>query len=280
MKSIKTFSYLFLLALLLLACSKNDDPQQENSDDPQQEFEPCFIDDFDGYEDGTPLSAFKPFDVAGNTRASTEQSFSGTTSAKMEIYPEDGGGFGRWGGGLNIDPNVPKGGEVWVRVRVYWPSSFEFTATPFMKFLRLHNKVGDGSNGGYNDLYIDKANGTEQVLRSIKEVHDIWEVYDGKPIPRDTWETYEMYLFVDDVTVDDGGNARMRIWRDGELIFDRTDVPTITEAEGVIDLFYLFTYWNNEDPPHNFLYVDDLVIATQTSPPVKKDADGNKFIGN
>ncbi|VAW46234.1 hypothetical protein MNBD_GAMMA03-418, partial [hydrothermal vent metagenome] len=188
--------------------------------------------------------------------------------------------FGTWGGYIPINPTIPKGGEIWVRLAIYWPSSFEFSATPFMKFLRLHNRVVDGSNGGYNDLYVDNANGTTNVLRTIKEIHDIWEIYDGNPIPRDTWETYEMYLFVDDVSVDNGGNSRMRVWRDNELIFDRTDVPTITEAGGVIDYFYLFTYWNNENPPNNHVYVDDLVIATQASPPTNQDANGNAFIGD
>ena len=198
----------------------------------------------------------------------------------LEINPDENGGFGKWGAIVPMNPSVPKGGEVWVRLRVYWPASFEFSASPWMKFFRFHNRQADGSNGGYNDLYIHNADGPNSVLRCIKEVHDIWEVVDGPPIPRDTWETYEMYLYVDDVSVDNGGNARMRIWRDGELIFDRTDVPTITNAGGDINGFYLFTYWNNENPPYNYVYIDDLVLATDANPPTKTDADGNTFIGN
>ena len=260
------------------------DPQPDpypnpNTPDPLN-FEPYFQDSFDSYEDGRSLSRFDPFDAAGNTSVSSEQSYSGDFSAKMEIRPENDGGFGTWGGIVPINPAIPKGGEVWTRLRVFWPESFEFSASPWMKFLRFHNRTGDGANGGYNDLYIHNADGPTSVLRCIKEFHNQWEVYDGNPIPRDTWETYEMYLFVDDVSVDNGGNARMRIWRDGELIFDRTDVPTITDAQGVIESFYLFTYWNNENPPNNFLYVDDLVIATHANPPINTDAEGNAFIGN
>ena len=98
-----------------------------------------FVDDFENYPDGISLSGGNPFGAAGNTAASTEQSYSGTTSAKMEIFPEDNGGWGKWGGYISINPTIPKGGEVWVRLAVYWPSSFEFSATPFMKFLRLRN---------------------------------------------------------------------------------------------------------------------------------------------
>ncbi len=74
--------------------------------------------------------------------------------------------------------------------------------------------------------------------------------------------------------------GRVRIWRDDELIFDRTDVPTITEAAGTINSFYLFTYWNNEQPPDNYCYIDDLTIATSASPPPNKDAKGNAYIGS
>ncbi|HYW78237.1 MAG TPA: hypothetical protein VE890_01630, partial [Thermoguttaceae bacterium] len=80
--------------------------------------------------------------------------------------------------------------------------------------------------------------------------------------------------------VDAGGKGRFRVWRDGKLIFDRTDVPTISETDGVIDYLYLFTYWNNENPPNNHLFVDDLVIATSASPPPNRDASGNTFVGD
>ena len=109
---------------------------------------------------------------------------------------------------------------------------------------------------------------------------DDFEAYDGSPLPRDRWESYEMYLFIDSKPVDAGGKGRCRVWRDETLIFDRTDVPTISTADGVIDCLYLFTYWNNEKPPTNHVFIDDLVIATSASPPPGKDEAGNKTIGN
>ena len=242
-------------------------------------FEPYFYEDFESYTDGESLSG-SPFGAAGRTTASSDQAYRGSTSARMAIKEGDGGGFGQWGGTVKISPAPGVGEEVWVRLAVWWPSSFEFSASPWMKFLRLHNRKGNGDNGGYNDLYVDNADSNSSVLRTIKEFHDQWAVYDGEPIPRDTWETYEMYLSIDDTSVDDGGDGRVRIWRDGELIFDRTDVPTVTGPDGVIDFFYLFTYWNNEDPPNNHCYVDDLVIATSDSPPPNTDDAGHRRIGD
>ncbi|MBW2458997.1 MAG: hypothetical protein JRI68_31145 [Deltaproteobacteria bacterium] len=242
-------------------------------------FEPYFFDDFESYTDGASLSGFDPFDAAGRTTATTEQAYRGQQSARMAIQEGDNGGFGQWGGVIPINPALPKGAEVWVKLWIWWPTSFQFTASPWMKFLRLHNRTGAGENGGYNDLYVDNADDTTSVLRTIKEVHDVWDVYDGPSIPRDTWERYEMYLFIDDQSIDDGGQGRVRIWRDDELIFDRTDVPTITEDQGTINSLYIFTYWNNETPPNNHVYVDDLVIATDGSPPPNSDSQGNVFIG-
>jgi MYXO-CTERM domain-containing protein len=239
---------------------------------------PWFHDGFDTYAAGQSLSGNDPFDAAGRTTATDEAALAGTQSARMEIRPEDGGGFGQWGAVLPL-PDLDAGRSVWVRLWVRWPAAFEFSAEPWMKFLRLHNRAADGGNAGYNDLYVDNADGDTSVLRVIKEVHDVWEVYDGPPLPRDTWERYEIQLVIDHVPVDDGGQARFRVWRDDALIFDRTDVPTITAAGGVIDALYVFTYWNNEMPPNNVAYVDELTVAFDDTPPPETDASGNPRIG-
>lgn len=243
-------------------------------------FVPYFFDGFETYDDGASLSAGKPFGAAGRTTASSQKTHQGRRSARMAIHQDDKGGFGRWGGILPIEPALPRGSEIWVRVFVLWPKDFEFSAAPWMKFIRLHNQTGNNQNGGYNDLYVDKADGPKSVLRTIKEVHNTWQTYDGPPLPREQWESYEVYLFIDNTSVDDGGEGRFRVWRDGELIFDRTDVPTISTADGIINSLYLFTYWNNEKPPNNHLFLDDLVIATSASPPPNTDDSGNRFIGD
>jgi hypothetical protein len=241
-------------------------------------FQPLFYDGFEAAPAGSPLKA--PYDAAGRSRISREQAHSGKQAARMEIRRGDGGGFGRWGAVLPIKPALTKGQEIWVRLYVYWPQNFQFSAAPWMKFLRLHTKGADGKNRGYNDLYIDRADTKSSVLRTIKEGHDKWAVYDGEPIAREKWERYEMYLSLDNVPADAGGKGRVRIWRDGKLIFNRGDVPTLSEASDALDYFYLFTYWNNENPPDNHCFVDDLCIATSNNPPRQRDASGNAMIGD
>ncbi|MCH5377070.1 MAG: polysaccharide lyase, partial [Planctomycetes bacterium] len=243
-------------------------------------FTPFFFDDFEAYIDGVSLSAGKPFGAAGRTVVSSAKARHGRQSARMAIHAGDKGGFGRWGGIIPIEPALPRGSEIWVRLYVLWPQDFEFSASPWMKFIRLHNRTASGKNGGYNDLYVDNADGAKSVLRTIKETHDRWKIYDGPALLRDRWECYEVYLAIDHKSVDAGGEGRFRVWRDDELIFDRTDVPTINTADGVIDYLYLFTYWNNEAPPANHVFIDDLTIATSASPPPCHDAFGNRRIGD
>ncbi len=256
------------------------DAMESPPDADTRPFTPYFADNFESYADAESLTGGNPFGTAGRTVASTTEAFSGSTSAKMEIRQGDNGGFGRWGASVSLRPKLTKDAEVWVRLRVFWPSSFQFTASPFMKFLRVHNQNEDGSNDGYNDLYIDNPDDDRVTLRSIKEKHDVWALDDGTKLPRDTWQSYEMYLYADSVPVDQGGKARMRIWKDNQLVFDRTDVPTLFTAGGNLDLFYLFTYWNNENPPDNHCFVDDVIIATDASPPPNKDAAGNAMVGD
>src|SRR5690606_4330165 len=212
----------------------DDDTTAETGSVECTPYQPYFYDGFESYEPEESLSSNNPFGAAGRTRATDTVAHTGQMAARMEIRPEDDGGFGQWGGILSL-PDVGVGGSVWVRLWAQWPSEFEFSASPWMKFIRLHNISAEGENAGYNDLYVDQADGPDSVLRIIKEGHDVWEVYDGPALPRDQWERYEVQIVVDHVPVDDGGQARFRVWRDDELIFDRTDVPTISAPGGVLD---------------------------------------------
>jgi hypothetical protein len=283
MKMIALMSWVILLSTINRSVAEDRSPHRPRGPSSTAEppvFVPYFHDGFEDYPAGASLSAGKPFDAAGRTTASSEQACHGRRSARMAIHEGDRGGYGRWGGVVPVKPALARGGEVWVRLYVYWPQDFQFSASPWMKFLRLHNRTGDGKNGGYNDLYVDKADGTQSVLRTIKETHNRWQTYDGPALPRGRWQAYEVYLFIDHKPVDAGGQASFRVWRDLELIFDRTDVPTISTPDGTIDYLYLFTYWNNEKPPTNHVFIDDLTIATSASPPPCRDQAGNRRIGD
>jgi len=84
----------------------------------------------------------------------------------------------------------------------------------------------------------------------------------------------------DDTSVDDGGMGRFRVWRDDMLIFDRTDVPTVSGPGGVLDGLYIFTYWNNEMPPNNTMFIDELAITFGDNPPPQVDDNGLPYFGD
>lgn len=246
---------------------------------PANEFVPIAAFNFEDYEVGTPLREIKPFDACARSQVSSAAAAAGKKSLRLEIKPGDKGGFGRWGFVYPIRPELRKGEEIWVRIYVLWPNSFQFSAEPWMKFIRLHSKRANGKNGGYNDLLIDNAAGGRSVFRSIKEFDDIWAVYDGGRIPRNQWMRFEVYMYIHHKSRKDEGKARYRAWCNDKLLFDREDCPVLFDQEGTIDYFYFLTYWNGEKPPANHCFADELVIATHKNPPTNKDALGNRMIG-
>jgi hypothetical protein len=204
----------------------------------------------------------------------------------MSIRTGDGGGFGNWGGTYALPTNLVRGDEIWVRWRQYWPSEFTFSATPAMKFLRLRmfkSAAESAVNAGYMDLYVnEEASWGSWTYGTIREFdnNNIWK-YSLVPIPRDQWITYEVYCKLDVKESMGGSGVLFRFWVDGNLVQERTaaDTGTMNEATNIMTSLYWFTYWNNETPPNNDTYLDDIVIATNVSPPYRSDSGRRKFIG-
>ena len=56
-----------------------------------------------------------------------------------------------------------------------------------------------------------------------------------------------------------------------------THLKTLNTSDAFADLFYLFSYWNGGAPQTQTMYVDDIIVTSQT--PTTKDAQGNPYIG-
>lgn len=227
---------------------------------------------------------------AGLTVYTDEYSYSGDRALKLTIN-EGSTGFGSFGGSIDFEKcahvggrNLVKGDEVWIRVRLLFPSGFEFN-NGSNKFLRLrsYNKIdGKTSSEGYNDLYIH-GHPEKEDLRPF------WYIFEGEQRwyavgePRHffedfTWKTVEWYLKFDDKKESEGGDARVRLWVDGELIGDTGERITLKTNSSYIKYFNLFTWYGNEGSPKTqSLYVDDFFMTTDT--PVSYDEQGNRFIG-
>ena len=220
--------------------------------------------------------------------------------AKMSIT-KGYDGWGTWGGRLNFNErgvsNPVPGTEVWISVKVFMPTDFDYTAKPRFKFLRLHTRSPSKANEGYNDLYItpagsslwDGSKNNKAPFIYIKEQQDINFFVGDHTVDRPqpgTWENYEVYLKLDYVSVSKGGTSRVRIWKNGKLLAELNDIQTLKSAASYADTFLIFTYWNGGKPDgsgsvptkNQYLFVDDLIVTTDT--PSKRDIFGNPMIGD
>lgn len=182
---------------------------------------------------------------------------SGTRIAKLPITGGTGG-FGEWGGIFDFPTPLKSGDEVRISLKIYWPTGFFYNANPWLKFLRVKTP------SGYNDIYIPNS-GSAQPFQFIYEGENVWSRFgtSADAIKFDVWERYEYQVTFDDVSVDNGGMARVRFLKDGKLLADLTQRKTLSNDSQTATAFYLFTYWNGLNSPTQFLYVDDVTITAK-----------------
>jgi hypothetical protein len=160
----------------------------------------------DSFENGTlgtkillpgPAVGDAAIDAQGNTVYSDEMAFTGNRSAKLTITGPtameladptiDRGRFGSWGARYTFPEKLKQGEEIWVRLSVFFPVSFDFTTNFSLKFLRFHVKEVDGSHLGYTDIYINndltlkyqnELYTTSRLILSVEDSEGIFQVGD------------------------------------------------------------------------------------------------------
>lgn len=214
--------------------------------------------------------------------------------------------YGDFGGIITLNScggrNLVKGDEAWVRLRTKFPVGFDYTAWPKLKFLRFRT-FEDAScigscNGGFIDWYINPVGSLQggytetgawwdkyYAYGFIKEATDAplqdWKYFgdESDAISLGQWITYEYYVKLDSKSVDNGGQALIRIWKDGILLTEITDRRTLGTDAAVVTDFLFFTYWNGLAPKTQKMYIDDLRIVATPDVPSDLDADSNQMIG-
>lgn len=205
----------------------------------------------------------------------------GDMSAKLTAI-EGETGYGNWGGYIAYPTPLQKGDEIWFRVNVYFPTGFDYRSYGEgnrLKFLRFDTLSASGSNQGYNDIYIDKID-SSVPFKYIKEAGLVgWRnIGDLSQLPKfDRWEAYEFYVYFDNIPKAQGGHAIVRFWKNGRLLREITDVNTLNEANSISTRALLFTYWNGGSPKTQSMWVDSIVLTSDT--PDRKDELGNHYIG-
>jgi len=185
--------------------------------------------------------------AAGGTFYTSEQSYEGNQAAVLNAREADSG-FGYWGGIVSFqnDELFYKGDEVWIQVKTFFPAGFDYTANPRLKFLRVRTTSPTQANQGYNDWYINPPESEESPFFFIKEREDNWAPFgeESDKIQFDVWETYEMYIKFDHNYINEGGQANVKMWKNGKLLADIKNRRTLEDETSYANGFYLFTYWN------------------------------------
>lgn len=215
-------------------------------------------------------------DDHADTRIVRGTSFSGAQSARLTVQE----GSDLFGGVKEFPTRLGPGSELWLRFRVYWPSGFDWSADPFLKFFRVHTQSPTRINEGYVDWYI---NNPQRVagppFQIIKEIEDRWHYFgaDYRDDPKwNVWETYEVHYVFDSVPVSRGGRARVQAWKNGQLLADIRDMRTLETPESYAHELQ-FSYWNGGAPKTQSWYLDDIQLTTLR--PSDRDAAGNPMIG-
>lgn len=211
------------------------------------------------------------------------QSYSASHSCRFHIEAGSDGGGG-WGGGINFPAKQVKGNQLWVRIRTFWPVGSDFNSYSGgnrLKFLRFRTNSAPSVNDGYNDWYINSTTGIFNTPYSwIYEGENSWVdfgTFGHDAIQKGQWETYEYYIKFDNVPASQGGQALVRLWKNGVLLKEITNRKTLKTTETYSTDLLIFTYWNGNSPKTQDMYVDDLVVTSDT--PSAQDASGNHYIG-
>ena len=196
-----------------------------------------------------------------------------------------------WGGGFVFgapDSQVVliDGDQAWIRFRLFIPQGFDYNsydAGNRLKFIRIALKSAGGVVNYLNWYWLQEGQ-TEFPPYGIYMsgdacTTDCWQYFgdnNAKPV-RGAWETYEMYVKFGHTATIDGGQAMTRIWKNGKLIGELIDRPTMWPDSVEAVSFKIFSYWNGGAPATQHLYFDDLVATSVV--PGTKDVAGNPYIG-
>lgn len=223
------------------------------------------------------------------TTYSNAQANSGNTSCRMGIR-KGTDGWGEWGGVIDFPKALRAGEELWARVNLFVPNDFDYTASPQLKFMRVHTRSPGHDNMGYLDFLVTPDGPTHWDSGRNKQTNAPYYYYyetkvrqafpgnyESDRIQKGKWESYEIYYKFDTRSVSEGGTGRVRIWKNNKLLADLPNQVTLKENSTEAHALFLFTYWNGPVPKTQYLFIDDIILTT--SNPGKVDAKGNPYIG-
>jgi len=224
---------------------------------------------FDSGSAGQNAIGTSGFDYAGRaTTYSTDFSVSGTKSAKM-LWTQGSEGFAEDHGEYSIQ-TVPNGGNIWIRGYFYFPSGFDFTASPVSKFIRLKLSTGGYVSLLFNANVPSTPNVGKLIVGNDSVAYNWQQDIQNSAISTGSWHCVEMHLRLSTTA------PILRAWLDGNLVYNDTSNVQVLSGTNA-NLIYIMTNWNGGVPKTQSEYMDDIVITTDT--PSQVDSKGNSMIG-
>ena len=226
--------------------------------------------------------AIDGFDEAGgHSFYSKTQVAEGNSAAILNV--EKGiTGWATWGGVIKFPSNLYAGDELWYQMYIYIPSSFRIkTDQGSLKFIRFKGMYqgadGKPQGDGMVDIQILDEGSSNNAFRMIKEraFEGGWKYFGrAEDFQKDRWHKVSVHLTVGHVPVAEGGQSSVKIWLNDELVTDEKSMKTLAVKGAYLDYLYLFTYWNGGAPQDQYLWVDDIRIAS-TKPEWAKRLDAD-----
>lgn len=223
---------------------------------------------------------------------SLDYASSGTHSLRFNL-PKGKEDIGIYDYSLGSD--LHEGDELWVRVKVYPPAGFDWTAQPIVKVLRTAQAKADGStSGGYNSILATNPDnyGCDGTVKYGYMVtgQENQDSQNPPPICQNRnlgdggafftpgqWSCIELYI---KVSATDGIT---RAWHNG-VLRNEYAYPTIPSGgylpkSSTSDwmVHHLLGWWNGGTSKDQSIYFDDFQVTNE--PPASVDNAGNHMIG-
>lgn len=183
-----------------------------------------------------------------------------------------------------------EGDEIWIRFRSFMPHGGSYASSTGLKWLRVSTESSAGENLGAVYSLLDPSGAWLGIYEGGGLPYlPYYDGTDRAPQPG-VWETYELYVGLDDVPLAEGGAAAWRLWKDGALLGEIDTRASFVSATDRAFSIAWCTYWNGGGgggypTVDQDWWVDDIAVAVNVAgwrddrPHLASDDQGRLYIG-
>lgn len=250
--------------------------------------EPCF----GGGQGGTDCSTVADDGVSWANTGLNGVDGNYTQASSAANNPNGSGGYGArfWAGdGTNVQSRAvtvhfsTQQPELWLRWYMRYESGFTWASYPvhYDKWLYMRCGTDDTIANSQMEIIVGESWGVKAYIQGNSDGHQIpgpttWVDVFGQPSDG-LWHMIEVYIKLDT----DSTDGIYRMWVDGQVITEKTDVDYSNGNAVVRAGVKWFDFTSNQNSPANgkAMYVDYDDMAIYNTDPGNRDDNGNPWIG-